>query len=107
MAQQIADFLFINKSFSPLVLHGFSVGGYLWSEVLVKFSDKKDKYQSVTDRICGQIFDSGVDVNEIPTGFPAAVFPNNPVLRTTFEKYIRYNILLLLIRLTLRNKKKL
>lgn len=72
-----------------MVLHGFSVGGYLWGEVLVKFSKNLNKYQSVTGRICGQIFDSGVDVNEIPTGFPSAVFPNNPVLRLTFEKYIR------------------
>lgn len=89
VANDVANFLYINELFSPMVLHGFSVGGYLWGEVLVKFSQDLVKYQSVTGRICGQIFDSGVDVNDIPTGFPSAVFPNNPVLKSAFEKYIR------------------
>lgn len=65
------------------------MGGYLWAEVMVKMARDLERYQPVIDRIVGHIWDSAVDITEIPVGFPRAVFPNNTVLQTTVEKYIR------------------
>ncbi|PSN37649.1 hypothetical protein C0J52_05608, partial [Blattella germanica] len=65
------------------------IGGYLWAEVMVKMSYEQHRYQPVIDRIVGHIWDSAVDVREIPVGFPRAVFPKNAVLQATVEKYIR------------------
>lgn len=85
----MAEFLRSNYQFTPIIYHGFSVGGYLWGEVLRLCADKHPKYQPVTERIRGQILDSGVDVTEIPTAFPAAVFPEKPFLKNLFERFIR------------------
>jgi hypothetical protein len=57
---------------------------------MVKMSHDRERYQPVIDRIVGHIWDSAVDINEIPVGFPRAVFPNNAVLQATVEKYLRY-----------------
>ena len=89
IAGDILKFLHLNECYQQCLLHGFSVGGYLWAEVLVKMSHDQNKYQPVIDRIVGQIWDSAVDVREIPVGFPRAVFPKNLVLQATVEKYIR------------------
>jgi hypothetical protein len=56
---------------------------------MVKMSRDPERYQPVTDRIVGHIWDSAADLTEIPVGIPKAVFPNNAVLQATVEKYIR------------------
>jgi len=56
---------------------------------MVKMSLDPERYQLVTDRIVGHIWDSAADISEIPVGFPRAVFPNNTVLQATVEKYVR------------------
>ena len=71
------------------MLHGFSVGGYLWGEVLNLMEQDQKLYQPFIDRVAGQIWDSVVDFEGIPTGLPKAVFPRNLVLRAGFEKYMR------------------
>lgn len=83
------DVLKANESNSPIVLHGFSVGAYLWGEVLVHATVEKERYQKVMNRICGQIWDSSVDVTEIHIGVPKAVFPKNFVLQNALQQYIR------------------
>jgi hypothetical protein len=90
VAGDVLRFLYLNRCYQQCLLHGFSVGGYLWAEVMVKMSHDRERYQPVIDRIVGHIWDSAVDINEIPVGFPRAVFPNNAVLQATVEKYIRY-----------------
>lgn len=83
------QFLHVNQMYQPLLLHGFSVGAYLWGEVLVRMKQDLELYRPVVNRIVGHIWDSGADITEIPVGFPKALFPNNPVLRNATEKYIR------------------
>jgi hypothetical protein len=56
---------------------------------MVKMSQDPERYQPVTDRIVGHIWDSAADISDIPVGFPKAVFPNNTVLQATLEKYMR------------------
>uniref|UniRef100_A0A2A4IXV0 Transmembrane protein 53 n=1 Tax=Heliothis virescens TaxID=7102 RepID=A0A2A4IXV0_HELVI len=74
---------------NPLVVHGFSVGAYVWAELLVHAVKNKQQYQPVLDRIASQVWDSGADIHEIPVGFPSAVFPKNKVLQELFRTYIK------------------
>lgn len=92
VAEDILKFLSRNECYQQCLLHGFSVGGYLWAEVMVRMSLDLERYQPVIDRIIGQIWDSAADVTEIPVGLPRAVFPKNAVLQATVQKYIQYHM---------------
>ncbi|XP_050502689.1 transmembrane protein 53-B isoform X2 [Diabrotica virgifera virgifera] len=92
VAKDIVKFLDVNASYSPLLLHGFSVAAYLWGEALVLMSAERQKYDHIINRIVGQVWDSAADVTEIPVGFPKAVFPNNSVLQNTLKQYILYHL---------------
>lgn len=82
------QFLHHNPVCQPLYLHGFSVGAYVWAEVMVRMNQDLQRYQPVIDRIVGQAWDSAADVTEMDVGLPLAVFPNNPIFRTALQKYI-------------------
>jgi len=92
VAKNLITFLTLNTNYQSKVVHGFSVGGYLWGEVLNTFSQNLPKYSPLLSSVKGQIWDSVVDMEGIPTGAPAAMFPNNAFLRKTVEKYIRYHM---------------
>lgn len=77
----------VNKR-SPLLLHGFSVGGYLWGECMVHMSREVERYRHVLDMIQGQVWDSAVELSEIPIGVPKAVFPNNDTLQRALKNYL-------------------
>ena len=70
-----------------VVLHGFSVGGYLWGECLVKL-DQDEAGKATLEKIKGQIWDSAADITEIPVGVPHAVLPKNPTLQGALRSYI-------------------
>lgn len=63
--------------YSDIVVHGFSVGGYQFSEVLKKLQSKAgheaDKMNRVVKSIKGTIFDSPCDVDSVPYGFSRTV----------------------------------
>lgn len=42
----------------PLLVHAFSIGGYTFAQLLVHVSQDLQKYQELTQRIKGQVFDS-------------------------------------------------
>lgn len=42
----------------PLLVHAFSIGGYTFAQLLIHVSQNTEKYQSLTKRIKGQIYDS-------------------------------------------------
>ncbi|KRT84910.1 hypothetical protein AMK59_2185, partial [Oryctes borbonicus] len=92
VAADILKFLHVNESYSPLVLHGFSVGAYLWSEVLVRIAAERSIYQPVVDRIAGQVFDSAADITELVIGVPIAVFPSNKVMQNALRSYLMYHM---------------
>jgi len=92
VAKDILSFMSLNDKYNTTILHGFSVGGYLWGEVLNMMQQDLTKYQPTMNRIVGQIWDSVVDFEGIPTGLPRAVFPNNAVLRSSLEKYVTYHM---------------
>ena len=60
----------------PLLVHGFSVGAYLFGEMLTRIIDKPSEYSHVASRMYGQILDSAVDYYGIPKGFSKAIAEN-------------------------------
>lgn len=81
-------FLDLNTAYNPLVIHGFSVAGYFFGEVLVLMAADPKKYNHILERITRQIWDSAADVTEIHIGLPKAVFPRNAVLQKALRQYI-------------------
>jgi hypothetical protein len=92
VAGELLSFLDQNPAYSKTLLHGFSVGCYLWGEVLTKMSKDIPKYKPAMNRIKGQIWDSPVDYEETPIGVPKSIFPTNAFLRTCLEKYVRFHM---------------
>ncbi|XP_011876291.1 PREDICTED: uncharacterized protein LOC105566696 [Vollenhovia emeryi] len=92
VATDLLTFLKQNESYQQILLHGFSVGGYMWGEALDLIESNRDKYSNVTDRIVGQVWDSIADVSQIAIGLPRAVFPKNTVLQTMLQKYVEYHM---------------
>jgi len=74
----------------PVIVHGFSVGGYLYSHVL-NLMEKLDKFSPVKSRIRGQVFDSPVDFHGIPYGISNAASENPFVrwlMKSSIESYL-------------------
>ncbi|GAB1861653.1 hypothetical protein CAJAP_02732 [Camponotus japonicus] len=92
VAADLLTFLKQNESYQQILLHGFSVGGYMWGEALDLMESNKEKYSGIVDRIVGQVWDSIADVREITIGLPHAVFPKNVMLQSMFRKYMEYHM---------------
>ncbi|XP_029379395.1 uncharacterized protein LOC115056804 [Echeneis naucrates] len=62
----------------PLLVHAFSIGGFTYSQLLIHVSQDTQKYQSLTKRIKGQVFDSLVvgTLDTMVTGLGKTVFPH-------------------------------
>ncbi|XP_070198944.1 transmembrane protein 53-B-like [Littorina saxatilis] len=76
----------------PLLIHGFSVGGYLYGEMLVKLEMGAQKYNNISERIVGQVFDSPVDFEGVPRGFASVLAKNDAMktaLRNSLESYLK------------------
>ncbi|KAB7503882.1 hypothetical protein Anas_05916 [Armadillidium nasatum] len=89
VAEQMLQFLHANPNFGPLTVHGFSAGGYLFCESMVKVVDNMDLHGPLLKRFVGQIWDSVGDIYQIPYGLPRAV-TSNEVLQRSMEKYLRW-----------------
>ncbi|KAM6960580.1 transmembrane protein 53-A [Aplochiton taeniatus] len=61
----------------PLLVHAFSIGGYTFSQLLVHVSKDRQKYQGLTQRIRGHIYDSLVlgSVERMAVGVSKNTFP--------------------------------
>jgi len=92
VALDIVNFMANNEYYKQMVLHGFSVGGYIWGECLAQMEKDRAKYQTVCKRITGQVFDSAADITEIPIGVPKALFPRNPKLQIALKNYMLYHM---------------
>ncbi|XP_005111442.1 transmembrane protein 53-B [Aplysia californica] len=76
----------------PLMVHGFSVGGYMYGEMLVKLRQQRARWQGICDRMTGQIFDSPVDYEGIAPGFSRVLVKNRlgqKLLLNTLEGYLK------------------
>ncbi|XP_077517270.1 transmembrane protein 53-like lethal (2) k09913 isoform X3 [Amblyomma americanum] len=94
VAKRLLDFLVNHPNYNRLVVHGFSVGGYQFGEVLVRIRKEGEHYADVVPRFKAQVYDSLVDYEGIPKGFPTAV-TRNQVVRKVLELMIRFQRLLL------------
>ncbi|KZC12615.1 PREDICTED: transmembrane protein 53 [Dufourea novaeangliae] len=92
VAADLLDFLIQHESYQQILLHGFSVGAYMWGEILDLIQSDRQKYAHLIDKIVGQIWDSVVDVTELTVGTPRAVFPKNEMLQSMFQKYLEYHL---------------
>ncbi|KAG6803454.1 transmembrane protein 53-A [Apis mellifera caucasica] len=92
VASDLLEFLIEHQNYQQIVLHGFSVGGYMWGEILDLIQSDYQKYNNVIERIVGQIWDSLADVTELSIGVPRAIFPNNKMLQNMFQKYLEYHM---------------
>ncbi|XP_070763813.1 transmembrane protein 53-A [Enoplosus armatus] len=61
----------------PLLVHAFSIGGYTFCQLLVHISQDTQKYQALTQRIKGQVYDSLVvgSLETMAVGLGKTVFP--------------------------------
>lgn len=82
------EFLVKHKDYEQILLHGFSVGAYMWGEVLDLIKSDPEKYNNIIDRIVGQVWDSVADVSELSIGTPRALFPKNEMLQNMLQKYM-------------------
>ncbi|KAK3586297.1 hypothetical protein CHS0354_002798 [Potamilus streckersoni] len=76
----------------PIMVHGLSVGGYVYGEMLVKLKNAPDRYDAIRKGLRGQIFDSVIDFDGIPKGFSAALTKNRMIrasVRKCLEGYFR------------------
>ncbi|KAJ8382740.1 hypothetical protein SKAU_G00035180 [Synaphobranchus kaupii] len=62
----------------PLVVHAFSIGGYMFAQMLTHISRDPQHYRGLTERVKGQVYDSLVDgsVERIAVGLGKSMFPN-------------------------------
>jgi hypothetical protein len=75
---------------NQILFHHFSIGGFLYGQMLRVLKENPSKYETeINDKICGQIFDSPPDMNSIPEGLAAHVFPqeHNP-LRSVVKFFV-------------------
>lgn len=92
VAGDVLKFMASNENEQPLVVHGFSIAGYMWGEVYVHVMNNRKMYQPVMDRIAAQVWDSAADISEITIGVPAAVFPKNQIMQNTLRAYMEYHM---------------
>lgn len=92
VAQDVVNFLYNNEAYSKILIHGFSVGGYMMGECNVHMARDMEKYKPLLDRFIGQIWDSAADISEIHVGVPKAIFPRNPTMQGALTKYMLYHM---------------
>ncbi|WAR02361.1 TM53A-like protein [Mya arenaria] len=57
----------------PLLCHAFSVGGYMYGELLTNLARDMEKYPEFGRRMFGKIFDSPIDYYGVPKGVARAI----------------------------------
>lgn len=77
----------IEKAQMPLLVHGFSVGAYVWGEALLMLGPDHPIYS----KIQGQVWDSAADFATIAHGLSFAVFPENVLARNALKCYINFH----------------
>ena len=92
VAAQIVDFVTApSRRSQPILVHGFSVGGYLYGETLVRMTSDPIMAEEMSRRVRGQIFDSPVDMEGVPRGVSLAVTGSRPAqiaIKSSLDTYL-------------------
>ena len=92
IAGNVVSYIAENEQYNKLLIHGFSAGAYIWSECLVHLHDHA-KFDSISKRIKGQIWDSISGPKEAAIGMSNSIFPHNrfmeSVLRTSVDTSLK------------------
>ncbi|GIX95442.1 uncharacterized protein CDAR_264311 [Caerostris darwini] len=94
VAKSVLDYFSTHENYDDILVHAFSVGGYLMGEMFVQMRKDAEKYKDITSRIRGVVLDSAVDFEGIPTGFPRAV-SKNPITLKVLEWYVSTHLALM------------
>jgi len=79
-ADEVLDFLVVKSDvYDRYLTHGFSVGAYTLTEVLIKISGDLGKYAGVKSRFAGQIYDSPCELPGIREGVIRSVSDSKAV----------------------------
>lgn len=81
IAADVLKFIINNDNYKRILLHGFSVGGYMFGECLVLMNADREKYSLVVNRIKAQVWDSVTGRNEIPVAFGKIFFSKSLVMQ--------------------------
>lgn len=92
VAEDIVKFLDNNDYYDQMVIHGFSVGDFIWTQCQLVMMREPALQDKILYRIKGQIWDSMIHFDEIPIGLSQALFPNNEFLRKSLQRYIELHM---------------
>jgi len=91
VVRQIIDFVTTEpRHRQPILIHGFSVGGYLFGETLNHIVSDAVLAESMSGRIRGQVFDSPVDFEGVPRGVGMALSDVRPIqvaIKSSLDAY--------------------
>jgi hypothetical protein len=88
----LLKFIQNNDYYDRVVLHGFSVAGYVWGECMVHMKRDLEKYVDLLGRIKGQIWDSATFWAETPVGVANAIYPDNKLLQSLLKSYLDFHL---------------
>ncbi|KAK6636964.1 hypothetical protein RUM43_010630 [Polyplax serrata] len=69
----------------PYIFHGFSIGAYLYGEILAQFSDQFELYRGLTNNVKGCLWDSPVDIIAVKSNIGKFYYPKNWFYRFDFN----------------------
>ncbi|CAN7999133.1 unnamed protein product, partial [Ixodes hexagonus] len=103
VAEKVLDFLLENPSYTNLVVHAFSVGGYQMGEILVRLGKSGSRYTDLVPRFKAQVYDSLVEYTGAAVGF-SKVFAKDPRLQKVLEAVFRLQAAILYPVSTIHHK---
>lgn len=75
------DYLEDNHKYRPYIVHGFSVGAYIYGEMMAQMSEDCKKFSTIAANIKGCMWDSPIDFKQVTPILPKALYPKNFLLR--------------------------
>ncbi|UYV61693.1 hypothetical protein LAZ67_1005935 [Cordylochernes scorpioides] len=86
VARKVLEYLNTTKDYDKIIIHTFSVGAYLFGELLLQMQSSQDIYATARNKIKGLVMDSSVDVVGLPYGLSRSL-SSNPAVIKAVESY--------------------
>ncbi|XP_022105870.1 uncharacterized protein LOC110987444 [Acanthaster planci] len=82
VAAEIIDYLCTQTGKVPIVVHAFSIGAFMYANILIRMADQHQQFSALQPRIRGQVFDSLIigTLKEMRVGL-AHMLSNNRTLQ--------------------------